>query len=139
MEKNDINSVYQMLSKEGMTYAFLLFGHAVHAFVYNKTELTDDARCTWLPEHNCAGRVTFPAVQLMIERSGCKVFDSLYESLKRQMDESRAYDQKLYSRRYACDHPLHVKFVGHNFLMCAFALHGDDRLFVDLNLGARGI
>lgn len=140
MEKTDINSVYQMLSKEGMTYAFTLFGHAVHAFVNNTTDLTDSARCTWLPEHNCAGRVTFPVVQLMIERSGCKGsdFESLYESLKRQMAESRAYDHKLYSLRHASDYPLHVRFVGHNFLMTAFAMQGD-QLIVDLNLGAGGI
>lgn len=139
MEKTDINSAYQMLSKEGMTYSFSLFGHAVHAFVHNTTELTHDARCTWMPEHNCAGRVTFPAVQLMIERAGCKSFESLYEKLKQQMSESSAFDPKFYSMRHASDYPLHVRFVGHNFLMTAFSLHGEDRLVVDLNLGARGI
>lgn len=138
MEKTDINSVYQMLSKEGMTYAFTLFGHAVHAFVYNNTELTDEARCTWLPEHHCAGRVTFPAVQLLIERAGCKGFESLHETLKQQMAEA-CVSSHMFRAGSQDKYPLHVKFVGHNFLMSAFALHGDDRLVIELSLGARGI
>lgn len=135
MKDLDHNGVYHRLSRLKTDLAFTIFGVAATAKVRNAEKLTDAARYTWLDEHNCAGRILFPQIELVVTPQSV-VRDALYDialqRMRASMDQLKLNSREVYKS-------LHVDILGCPFMMTAFEKADAEELsmVVYLNIGAR--
>lgn len=129
MESLDYNKLYQTFAMLGIRYKIDLFGTPVLVHVQNRKELTDEARHPWMAEHNCWGRVSFPAVRLYVERlpgqvvrPGQKDYEAIYELLTQQMNAAMNLPVGIYQGD--ATEQLRVYVEGHAFVMTAFEKWG---------------
>lgn len=132
----NIDEVYQRFATPGMRYALNVFGTNVVGRVFNPEKLTTDVRHTRINRDglDCAGRVTFPTVRILLEQIPMCDAEDFHKSVCRRIEEATAQLDSLAGRRSAMAH-LRVVVDEYPFLLTAIEKYSDEQtITIDLDL-----